>query len=107
MGRLLGRIKASFGLYILLVSTHWRDKRSPLYHRDLPGRQENIPDLDDLYNLYDLYDLYDLAHVAGLKPYDLHDLASCFLAYNCTYIELSINIGSMVGSSWGCWQHGR
>ena len=23
------------------------------------------------------------------------------------YIELSINIGSVVGSSWGCWQHGR
>ena len=22
-------------------------------------------------------------------------------------IELSINIGSVVGSSWGCWQHGR
>ena len=75
MGRLLGRIKASFGLYILLVSTHWRDKRSPLYHRDLPGRQENIPDLDDLYNLYDLYDLYDLAYVAGWDTHNLYDLA--------------------------------
>ena len=25
-------------------------------------------------DLYDLYDLYDLAHVAGWKPYNLHDL---------------------------------
>ena len=90
MGRLLGRIKASFGLYILLVSTHWRDKRSPLYHRDLPGRQENIPDLDDLYNLYDLYDLYDLAHVAGCEPYILHYLGHGSCVGSVTYRSLDL-----------------
>ena len=35
---------------------------------DLPGRADIFP------ICYDLYDLYDLAHVAGWKPYNLHDL---------------------------------
>ena len=40
---------------------------------DLYDRYD-LYDLYDLYDMYELYDLYDLAHVAGWKPYNLHDL---------------------------------
>ena len=50
---------------------------STVHDRDLPGREDTIPDLFylyDLYDLYDLYHLYDLAHVTGWDPCNLHDI---------------------------------
>ena len=68
---------------------------SHLRYLDLLGRAEMIPDL------YDLYDLYDLAHVAGLEPYNLIDLAhlswvGSVLHRSCTASHRS-RLGSVVG----------
>ena len=71
------------------------DKSSiPTWWSARQGRQ--IPDL------YDLYDLYDLAHVAGWKPYNLHDLAQVSWVWSVQYTDPTQHLitAGYIGSRW-------
>ena len=51
-------------------------------------------------DLYDLYDLYDLAHVAGLEPYNLHDLAQVSWVGYVLHRSCTTSHNGRLGSTW-------